>query len=75
MLYVKPKAPGNWTLLQYPLAAFLENIPQSASTTQIEILTNADISSLVGTEVYVGFGLSDQEMLTAGRYRGVFKAQ
>jgi len=75
--YVKPKVPGNWGPLQSPIAAFLENVAQSAVNNQvvIDILTNTDISSLVGTEIYIGYGTSDTEMLEAGRYRGVYKAQ
>ena len=41
----------------------------------IEILTNTAINSLPGTEIYIGYGSSDTEMLTAGRYRGVYKVQ
>lgn len=77
IFYVKPKTPGNWSPMQFPIAAFLEGVVQNSadSVVLIEILTDTDISSLVGTEFYVGYGLSDQEMLAAGRYRGVFKAQ
>jgi len=34
-----------------------------------------DISQLTGTEIYVGYGTSSEEMLAAGRYRGVYRAQ
>ena len=75
--FVKPKAPGNWSALTFPIAAFLENVAQNSANNQvlIEILSNNDLSTLVGTEFYVGYGLSDQEMLAAKRYRGVFKTQ
>jgi hypothetical protein len=75
--YVKPRAPGSWSPLQFPIAAFLENAAEGAANNQvlIEILIGNDLSSLVGTEFYIGYGLSDQEMLAAGRYRGVYKAQ
>ncbi len=77
VVFVKPKAPGNWGPLQFPIAAFLEGVAQNSANNQVvlEILTSTDISSLVGTEFYVGYGTSDQEMLAAGRYRGIFKAQ
>jgi streptogramin lyase len=72
----KARAPGSWGLLQFPIPAFLENVAQSAtSQVVIEILTNTNVSSLVGTEFYVGYGTSDTEMLTTGRYRGVYKVQ
>ena len=75
--YVKPKVPGNWGPLQSPIAAFLENVAQSAVNNQvvIDILTNTDISLLVGAEIYIGYGTDDQEMLAAGRYRGVYMVQ
>lgn len=73
--YVKPAAPANWTPLQLPIAAFLENVAQGTTNVQVDILSNTDLSSLVGTEFYVGYGTSSDEMLAANRYRGVYKAQ
>jgi hypothetical protein len=75
--FVKPKAPGNWGALQTPIAAYLEKVAQIAVNNQvvIDILTNTDISSLVGTEIYIGYGTSSDEMLAANRYRGVYKVQ
>ncbi len=77
LLFTKPKAPGTWRTLQFPIAPFLEDVAQNSANNLvlIEILSVTDISALAGTEIYVGYGLSDQEMLAAGRYRGVFKAQ
>ncbi len=76
-VFVKPKAPGNWGVLQFPIAAFLEGIVQNSANTRIviEILSDTNMTSLLGTEFYIGYGTSDTEMLTAGRYRGVFKVQ
>jgi hypothetical protein len=77
MFFVKPKAPGNWGPLASPIAAFLENAALNAVSNKvlIEILTDTNISTLVGTEIYIGYGTSDTDMLTAGRYRGVYKVQ
>jgi hypothetical protein len=71
------KARAGWGVLRFPVAPYLENVTQSAVNNQvvIDILANNDISSLVGTEIYIGYGTSDMEMLSAGRYRGVYKAQ
>jgi hypothetical protein len=33
------------------------------------------MTSLLGTEFYLGYGTSDDEMLSSGRYRGVYKVQ
>ncbi len=73
----KPKKPGDWGPLQMPIATYLENVTQGAADNQvlIGILTDMDISSLVGTEVYIGYGTSDDEMLAERRYRGIYKAQ
>lgn len=67
----------SWGPIKSPLAAYLENVTQGAADNKvlIEILANTDISSLPGTEIYVGYGTSDTEMLTSGRYRGVYKVQ
>lgn len=73
--FVKPKAPGNWGPLQFPIAAYLEDVARIAVGNQVivDVLTNVDVSSLVGTEIYIGYGTSSDEMLASGRYRGVYK--
>jgi hypothetical protein len=77
MWFVKPRAPGNWGPVQWPLASFLQGVILGAADNQvlIEILSSMNITALAGTEFYIGYGLSDQEMLAAGRFRGIFKAQ
>ena len=77
VFFVKAKAPGSWGLLQLPITAFMENVAQNAVNNQvvIEILANTNLSTLVGTEFYLGYGTSDTEMLAAGRYRGIYRAQ
>ena len=49
--------------------------PEFCMPTSIEIVRDTNISTLIGTEVYVGYGTSDTEMLAASRYRGVYKVQ
>lgn len=77
VIYVKPQAPATWKALEWPMAAFMTNVAQSAVNDQviIEILEGANILALTGTEIYVGYGTSDQEMLAANRFRGVYKVQ
>lgn len=71
------KATAGWGALRFPVAPYLENVAQGAANNRvlIEILRNDNISSLVGTEIYIGYGESDLEMLARGRYRGVYKVQ
>jgi hypothetical protein len=73
----KPKELGGWGPLQSPIAAFLENAAPGSADNKVlvEILTKDDISTLAGTEFYVGYGTSGEEMVAAKRYRGVYKAQ
>ena len=77
VFYVKPKPPANWSPLTLPIAAYMEDVAQFAASNRvtIDILTNTNISSLAGTEVYVGYGTSSEEMLAASRYRGIYKVQ
>jgi hypothetical protein len=75
--FVKPQAPNAWRPLSSPIAAYLVNVDQTAINNQVivQILASTDVTSLRGTEIYLGYGLSDTEMLSSGRYRGVYKVQ
>lgn len=77
VLYVKPQTPANWQPLEWPIAHFMANVAQSAINNQVivEILDKMNITALSGVEIYVGYGITDQEMLAANRFRGVYKVQ
>lgn len=65
-----------WAALGAPIAAFMEGLAQDATNSvAIPILRGMDVTSLLGTEIYIGYGTSDTEMLSAGRYRGVYKVR
>ena len=69
-------ATHSWALLSIPIAPYMEGLAQNATNTvEINILQGMDVTGLVGSEIYIGYGTSDTEMLTAGRYRGVYKVQ
>ena len=69
-------ASGAWTALGSPIAAYMEGLAQNAThSVEIKILQGMDLTAMVGAEIYVGYGTSDTEMLTSGRYRGVYKVQ
>lgn len=63
-----------WQTLVFPLSSFMENVAVGSVSERrvISILVNTDITRLIGAEVYLGYGLSDQEMLAARRYRGIY---
>jgi hypothetical protein len=65
-----------WTELTFPMAQYLSGAALGSQTTQvqIEILSNADLSTLADTVFYVGYGIDTDEMLAAGRYEEVFTA-
>jgi hypothetical protein len=66
----------SWTQLSLPIAAYMTGLAQNATDkVVISILSGLDVTGLVGAEIYIGYGLSDTEMLAAQRYRGVYKVQ
>jgi hypothetical protein len=75
--YIKPKEPATWGPLAGPIAAYMQGVDLNAANSKIvvQILTNTDVTNLRGSEIYIGYGLSDAEMLLSGRFRGVYKVQ
>lgn len=73
MWFVKAADLG-WQPLTSPIASYLRNVASGSvdQKVEIEIVRDTDITMLIGTEVYIGYGTSDTEMLEARRYRGVF---
>lgn len=69
-------ATGAWAELGSPIAAYREGIAENATdSVEISILQGMDVTGLVGSEIYIGYGASDTEMLSQSRYRGVYKVQ
>jgi hypothetical protein len=66
--------PDGWAMLASPIAAYLQGVAQDAGSpiVQVLILENLDVTALLGSEIYVGYGLDSDEMLAQGRYRGVY---
>lgn len=71
---VKAVERTGWQELTSPIVSYLQNVASGSVEQQIliEIVSGTDITTLIGTEVYIGYGTSDTEMLAARRYRGVF---
>jgi hypothetical protein len=63
-----------WGTLTSPLGAYLQGVAQAAANqiVQVGILQNLDVTALLGSEIYMGYGTSDAEMVAAGRYRGIY---
>lgn len=66
---------GSWGSLTSPLGIFMENqqVSSADQRVRVEILRDLDVSQLRGTEIYIGYGTSDSEMLANRRYRGIYK--
>lgn len=66
-----------WETLSYPLKAFMEGVAVSSQDqrVRVEILSDLNLSTLLGTEIYIGYGTSGEEMILNRRYRGVFDVQ
>jgi alpha-tubulin suppressor-like RCC1 family protein len=63
----------SWGAMQWPMSQFLSNVrlDSTADSILINILESADVSTLGGSNIYVGYGTNPDEMLQANRYRAV----
>ena len=59
-----------WGALGFPVQAYLENLSTDAeSVVIIDVLTNSDLSGFPGATLYIGYGITADEMLATGRFR------
>lgn len=65
---------NEWQLAGFPLAEYLSGVADN-SYQLIEIFDHLDASLISGTQIFVGYGTSDTEMLESGRYRMVYQVQ
>ncbi len=61
-----------WETLSWPLAEFMSGVEEN-TWELIELIDSLDVSMISGTQFYVGYGVSDAEMLAAGRYKMVYQ--
>ncbi|NTV13120.1 MAG: hypothetical protein HGA96_04195 [Desulfobulbaceae bacterium] len=55
------------------LPEYLSNIDAAlAPHADVSILEGMDVSPYIGTQIYVGYGIDDQEMIAASRYRAIY---
>jgi hypothetical protein len=57
--------------LSFPLAEYLSGISLNARTDSVlvQILDAVDVSGIVGARIFVGYGVDENEMVAASRYR------
>ncbi len=65
----------SWAPLSWPLSSYLDGVAMDSASdlVRIEIMEAADLSGLIGTRFYLGYGRDADEMLSAGRHRLIFE--
>ena len=59
-----------WGALGFPVAAYLENLStDTESLVVVDVLTNSDLSGFPGATLYLGYGITADEMVASGRFR------
>ena len=65
---------AEWKLASFPLAEYLAGVSDS-STQLVELFDHLDASLIAGTQIFIGYGITDTEMIEAGRFRKVYELQ
>ena len=63
-----------WQGVSFPVAEYLSGVAEN-SVQLIEIFDQLDVSIISGTKIYVGYGITDEEMIQSGRFRMVYQVQ
>lgn len=63
-----------WQLAGFPLAEYLSGVADDSSQL-IEIFDHLDASLITGTQIFMGYGITDTEMLESGRFKLVYQVQ
>jgi hypothetical protein len=63
-----------WATLNEPLASFMRNISlgDADRAIRLQIIRDLDIATMCPVRAYVGYGLSLEETIRSGRYRGIY---
>lgn len=73
--YFQLNAQRGWSSLVWPMNEYLQGVALDSrdSVVRAQILTDTDLTGLEGVSIYVGYGLTADEMVQAGRYRLIYK--
>lgn len=61
-----------WEPLSWPLADYLSGVEEN-TWELIELIDSIDATMISGTQIFVGYGVDDTEMMAAGRYSLVYQ--
>ena len=72
--YFQLDSKNSWSSLVWPMSAFIigANLNSQDQLVRTQVLTNTNVSSLIGAEIIVGYGTDPNEMLSNARYRTIF---
>jgi hypothetical protein len=63
-----------WQGVSFPVAEYLSGVADN-SVQLIEIFDQLDVSIISGTKIFIGYGITDTEMIESGRFRMVYQVQ
>ena len=66
-------ATKQWSSLSWPMAQFMSGVSLNSRTDSVvaNIFQDMDVSQLIGSHIYVGYGTDANEMASAKRYREI----
>ncbi|MBK6593782.1 MAG: putative Ig domain-containing protein [Burkholderiales bacterium] len=63
-----------WLNLGFPLSEYLSGVADN-SFQLVQIFDHLDASIISGAKIYIGYGITENEMLESGRFRMVYQVQ
>ena len=65
---------SEWQFAGFPIAEYLAGVADN-SFQLVQIFDHLDASLISGTKIYIGYGITDMEMLESGRFKMVYQVQ
>jgi hypothetical protein len=65
---------SEWQALGFPVAEYLSGVAES-NDHRVDLFDHFDAKLISGTQIFIGFGLTDEEMLKSGRFKLVAQLQ
>jgi hypothetical protein len=65
---------SEWQFAGFPIAEYLAGVADN-SFQLVQIFDHLDANLISGTKIFIGYGITDTEMLSSGRFRMVYQVQ
>lgn len=74
-IFIAKDAFWGWSFVNSQVPALFRDLELTANTgtVPLDMISDMSATGLVGVEIYVGYGVSFEEMVASGRYRGVYR--